>query len=333
MGLDIQTVPKEMYEVIVVDDGSSDGTEEMILGDDWHSMDLTSIRLRQNTGRCKARNTGADAARGRYLAFLDGDALPHPTWLASYLEALNGSEGRCLLASGGIWVLPRLEFLQNPACARSTMGDTPSVLREYIRHHADEILVTADTVRNQFSKIEKMAEEGGYPGGRELSRQAEELAMDAGTSISWMTVYPHNMIVDSDEFRAAGGFDHGIAFSEGWELGYRLVCAGVSPKMVSGARSYHLYHYHGFTDPEAAQGELQARQNAIRYMANKHDEPRFLLLLFWLASVFSDMLIPSEMVIDNLMELDALWNSLDEKGLSDYRLLAQLHPLWSAEHL
>ncbi len=70
-----QTFPD--FEVIVVDDGSTDGS-----GDAVRAFADPRIRLvvhERNRGRCPARNTGMAAARGRWFVFLDSDdeLLPH----------------------------------------------------------------------------------------------------------------------------------------------------------------------------------------------------------------------------------------------------------------
>ena len=57
-------------EVIVVDNGSTDGSPEELERND----DVRLITLGENVGPAAARNHAIDAARGRYLFFLDSDA-------------------------------------------------------------------------------------------------------------------------------------------------------------------------------------------------------------------------------------------------------------------
>ncbi len=66
------------YEVIVVDNHSTDGTQEFLssLGGD-----VQIIRNAENRGFSKACNQGAKAARGRYLVFLNNDTIPQTGWL------------------------------------------------------------------------------------------------------------------------------------------------------------------------------------------------------------------------------------------------------------
>lgn len=72
------------YEIIVVNDGSTDETEAIV-----REFSLTPIST-ENRGLSNARNTGWKAARGEIVAFIDDDAYPDPDWL-KFLAAMYSS--------------------------------------------------------------------------------------------------------------------------------------------------------------------------------------------------------------------------------------------------
>lgn len=77
------------YEIIVVDDFSSDGTKNILEG---YGEQIKYIQLLHNNGASVARNKGLDAATGNYIAFLDADDIWHPKKLeiiASVLSNVN----------------------------------------------------------------------------------------------------------------------------------------------------------------------------------------------------------------------------------------------------
>src|SRR3954454_11670479 len=98
--LDEQTLAGERYEVIVVDNDSSDGTAEIAAG--------CGARVvgEPIANRSRARNRGAEAARTRLYAFTDADCVVHPGWL----EALLRSAGSAPLVAGDV----RLRVREQP---------------------------------------------------------------------------------------------------------------------------------------------------------------------------------------------------------------------------
>jgi len=83
LSLTRQTWPADRFEVIVVDDGSTDGTEE--IAKDKFPFTLRYVR-QSNQGSAVARNTGAKQASGDVLIFLDDDILVEPDYIAGLIE-------------------------------------------------------------------------------------------------------------------------------------------------------------------------------------------------------------------------------------------------------
>lgn len=88
-----QTTPSEQYEVIIVDDGSQDGTAALV--QEWiasHPQIQARLVQQANAGPAAARNHGAKAARAELLLFTDADCAPIPTWIAAMLAGFAQPE-------------------------------------------------------------------------------------------------------------------------------------------------------------------------------------------------------------------------------------------------
>lgn len=71
--------PRNLFEVIVVDDGSKTSLQPVV-GCFFDQLDVTLL-TQTNAGPAAARNVGAKRAKGEFLAFMDDDCTPSPDWL------------------------------------------------------------------------------------------------------------------------------------------------------------------------------------------------------------------------------------------------------------
>ncbi|MFF5446093.1 glycosyltransferase family 2 protein [Streptomyces sp. NPDC012888] len=80
---------RDDFEFVLVDDCSTDGTPGLLERAARELPGAVHLRHERNGGLATARNTGLDAARGEYLAFLDGDDWLAPGHLARTLAAIE----------------------------------------------------------------------------------------------------------------------------------------------------------------------------------------------------------------------------------------------------
>ncbi len=85
------------FEVIVVDDCSTDSTRDVVAA--WPDRRVRLVALEQNGGPVRARNRALAEARGRYIAALDHDDLCHPERFARQVAYLDANPDTVLLGT------------------------------------------------------------------------------------------------------------------------------------------------------------------------------------------------------------------------------------------
>ena len=80
-----QTYPRKAYEVIVIDDGSTDKTEAMI--NELNAPCSLAYLRQEKKGSVAARNYGLSEARGEVIIFIDSDVIVGPDFIEEHLSS------------------------------------------------------------------------------------------------------------------------------------------------------------------------------------------------------------------------------------------------------
>jgi glycosyltransferase involved in cell wall biosynthesis len=213
-----QRLPASAMEVVLVDDGSVDNTQEVVA----EAEERLPLRVVSGpgAGRAAARNRGATHSRGEYLVFLDDDILVAPDFVAAHLAAAR--KNRFVhgplreLASAEHLVAELAEASPNEVCARR-----------------DAVLAgTAGRRHRLFSNA--------------LERAVAALATGEVPDVApWLGSVGANVGVHRTAWQAVGGFDEGFGTTwgcEDLEFGLRLHLAGLRRTFEERARGIHLTH-------------------------------------------------------------------------------------------
>jgi glycosyltransferase involved in cell wall biosynthesis len=119
MSLFHQTYPDDRYEIIVVDNSSTDGTEEMMATLQQTSPCALRYFRKDNEGPGASRNMGVSQAKGPVIAFTDSDCAAEKNWLRNGVAKMTGGIG---IVQG--------KTLPDPDQEQRTLQQTMKVLSE-----------------------------------------------------------------------------------------------------------------------------------------------------------------------------------------------------------
>jgi glycosyltransferase involved in cell wall biosynthesis len=164
-----QDLPQHCYEVVVVDNASTDSTRETVEG--FAGDPRIRYEYEPTLGLSHARNAGWRAARGELVAFLDDDAEATPRWLERILGAFETRSPRPGCVGGpveAIWEGPRPVWLGAPLLTGLTIIDWGPHAHE-VHDLSREWLVGA----NMAFPVELLRSLGGFAPG--LDRSGERM--------------------------------------------------------------------------------------------------------------------------------------------------------------
>lgn len=163
------------YEVIVVDDGSTDETVRWVSG----GASKVDLIRQENSGPGAARNKGAERARGDYLAFLDSDDLWFPWTLETVAEMVEKHDRPALISA-------KLVAFKDPAELESvsharTMAE---VFSDYFASSDRDYFVGAGMT---FVRRDKFLEVEGFS-SRQINLEDHDLILRLGTAAGFVRI-------------------------------------------------------------------------------------------------------------------------------------------------
>jgi len=181
-GLARQTVAPERFRTVIVDSGSNDETRlELRRLADLH-VNTELIRVDQ-PGVSLARNAGASAAATRFVAYIDDDAIPDPTWVEAILRTLDEPGPPPAVIGGRI--LPKWEAplpLWWPESLRGVLSIIE--LQGQGEYRTPDVPATLEPyAANMVVDVRAMQEIGGF--GGQLGRYGTTLLSDEEVQLTW----------------------------------------------------------------------------------------------------------------------------------------------------
>jgi GT2 family glycosyltransferase len=147
--LDNQSIARDAFEIIVVDDGSTDCTAEYLNEREAQVGPAFAWCQQSHAGPSAARNLGLQRARGTFIAFTDDDCVPHQHWLAELLSEMPDDERRAGI--GG-----KIRRFDDNLVGRYI--DNAGLMSSWVEDGVVEYLITA----NALFRADALREIGGF---------------------------------------------------------------------------------------------------------------------------------------------------------------------------
>jgi glycosyltransferase involved in cell wall biosynthesis len=287
----MQSCDRGIFEVIVVDDGSIDGTRSLLESFDAN-FDLKTIFLKENSGRSNARNCAVAEAKGDILIFHDSDMIAEKDYVSKHIEA---HECAGTVVSGMNWSrIHTFYYKDYKGHSNESLWKQLKKMGAQRRHygHLEPIVDKEDILSGKC--FEYAFVNPGYQVAENyiLLNHGSELE---GYFFPWSLFVTNNCSAYKNDVLRAGGFD-GSFLSWGCEdidLGYRLYKSGCRFKKAHDILSLHQEH------PVNYRRDIQKN---ICFLTNKYNDID--ILLFYFGSYAGIMRHQANIILQELEELN-----------------------------
>ena len=265
-----QTYPYEKFEIVIVDDGSTDGTHELFSASTHFPFRYVYVK-QENAGRAAARNTGILRAQGKTIIFLDDDQIVPSQFVEKHLKLHQQKPN---LVVGG-YHSDVFSFYPDAPQYRAIFFYLQELFpneEKLSNLQPGDPLIVAEDIHSDFKSVTRFSY-GMDTNFERISRVYGEDLKDF--FIPWIFFVTCNVSVGKSHLLKVGLFDEkfigwGI---EDYELGYRLYKHGLEYQLCRDAISYHQHHSRNFA--QARESELLNYQ----YFCEKH--PDIAIFLYW----------------------------------------------------
>ncbi len=156
-----QNFDRAAFEVIIIDDGSTDNTCQAVKNADF-KMNLKYL-TQENKGPASARNLGIDNSKGRFIAFTDDDCIPHPDWIKDMIASFP--KGRNYAGLGGKIIRKNNKLIPCYIDCRGLMA-------HYAKNSPYDFVITANAIfrNSSLKKVRGFDEIAGHDwaGGEDI---------------------------------------------------------------------------------------------------------------------------------------------------------------------
>lgn len=264
-----QSIPKNDFEVILINDGSAETTQDVIDCID-KNYDFKVI-YQENKGRSAARNKGIALSSNPLLIFCDDDTIPSKDFILQHIASHKDTDKG--VVHGKINNLPYLKFFKDPS--KGVFYDKVKSENTDVTFLNRNLLANDDTVFEQVLAQSKLTL---------FERQIKNIFDKKINELYWLGFTGGNVSVPKCLIQDAGLFDE--SFGSTWggedlEAGYRLYLLGAKFQYSDRACNYHIAHH---------RCDFQADMTtSMRVFYNKHKHPVIFHLQKLLSGVIRDV--------------------------------------------
>jgi glycosyltransferase involved in cell wall biosynthesis len=308
-----QTFPYSDYEVILVDDASSDKTPNIIKEIDV-PFKFKYIQMKQNKGRSSVRNIGINHSEGDVLIFLDGEMLTSPKFIENHYKH-HILESNLVVTGAmhyeGVYTFIMPDYNEDQlAHLKGLVKKDPEYMRLYekyeqTKHNSNNpypLVKKEDIDTERFRRLSFSNRYFLNSGVKHFGNRLNEF------TLPYIAFLSGNVSVKKEQLNKSGYFDETFVGygAEDWELGYRLYKNGAQFVLDSSTVAYHQEH------PISKQKLKEQWGNHYRFIKKHPNIDVLILSLEWKELSFMHM-------HQTLVE----YNALEERFPNDYNELRE----------